>query len=125
MQLSPDIGEGSYHIRACEDNKIFINDDIQLTESCVIMPEFLLKSWPVTSSDALTNSDFAIILQQKPEIILLGTGPGLSFPPAAIMAHLQQQRIGFEAMSNSAACRTYSVLMAEGRLVACALILGH
>jgi uncharacterized protein len=39
------------------------------------------------------------------------------------MQPLMQQRIGFEVMDTAAACRTYNILMSEGRRVAAALFM--
>jgi uncharacterized protein len=54
--------------------------------------------------------------------LLLGTGRRLQPPPAGLRAALKQAGIALEPMDSGAACRTYNVLMAEGRLVAAALL---
>jgi uncharacterized protein len=45
------------------------------------------------------------------------------FPAAELLAPLYAARVGFEVMDTGAACRTYNVLVAEGRAVAAALII--
>ena len=64
------------------------------------------------------------LLASAPEIVLLGTGTRLQFPPAAVLRPLIDARVGYEIMDTGAACRTYSILMAEGRRVLAALIVG-
>ena len=58
----------------------------------------------------------------RPEVILLGTGNRLQFPHPRLTRPLQQAGIGLEAMDTVAACRTYNILMAEGRQVLAALL---
>jgi len=55
-------------------------------------------------------------------VILLGTGNRLQFPHPRLTRPLQQAGIGLEAMDTVAACRTYNILMAEGRQVLAALL---
>ena len=58
----------------------------------------------------------------RPEVILLGTGSRLHFPHPSLTHPLQLAGIGLEAMDTVAACRTYNILMAEGRQVLAALL---
>jgi uncharacterized protein len=55
--------------------------------------------------------------------VILGTGRRQRFVHPALTACLTARRIGVECMDNQAACRTYNILMAEGRRVALALII--
>ena len=54
--------------------------------------------------------------------MILGTGPRLRFPAPALSKSLIARRIGLEVMDTAAACRTYNVLLAEGRSVVAALL---
>jgi uncharacterized protein len=56
-------------------------------------------------------------------VVLLGTGQRQRFPHPGLTHTLAATRIGFEVMDTAAACRTYNILMAEGRRVAAALLL--
>jgi uncharacterized protein len=58
----------------------------------------------------------------SPELIFFGSGARLRFPKPAILKALMARRIGFETMDTPAACRTYNVLLAEGRAVVAALL---
>ena len=58
-----------------------------------------------------------------PDVVILGTGQRQKFVHPRLMQSLNAKRIGVECMDNQAACRTYNILMAEGRKVALALIL--
>jgi uncharacterized protein len=55
-------------------------------------------------------------------LLLIGCGPRMAMIPAALRASLRAKGVVIEPMDTGAACRTYNVLMAEGRLVAAALI---
>ena len=72
--------------------------------------------------DALTDADFEPLLAGSPEVVLLGTGATQRFPHPRVTAPLHRARIGLEVMDTRAACRTYNILVAEGRNVAAALI---
>ena len=87
----------------------------------IVMPEQLLP-WSAAGFDALTEADFQALLELKPEILLLGTGPKQRFPHPRLIRALTDKRIGVEAMDLQAACRTYNILMAEERRVAAALV---
>jgi len=79
--------------------------------------------WPVTDAGSLSARDFAPLLELKPELVLLGTGERQVFPSARVLAAFAGCGIGFEVMDNGAACRTFNLLLQEGRDVVLALIL--
>jgi len=57
-----------------------------------------------------------------PELVIFGSGSRLRFPKPVLLQPLMARRIGFETMDTAAACRTYNVLLAEGRAVVAALL---
>ncbi len=87
-----------------------------------ITPEGVVRSWSVTTVEAFGPEAVSELLAEQPEIILLGTGCEQHFPAMATLAELYRSRTGFEVMSTPAACRTYNILMAEGRQVLAALM---
>jgi uncharacterized protein len=56
------------------------------------------------------------------DVLFVGTGPEIAHLPAAFRETLEEAGIGVEPMSSPAACRTYNVLLSEGRRVAVALL---
>jgi uncharacterized protein len=78
--------------------------------------------WAAGGFDALTESDFDALAALGPELVIFGSGPVLRFARPALMRELMQRRIGIETMDTPAACRTYNVLLAEGRPVIAALL---
>ena len=93
------------------------------TASLVVSGERIVTDWPVASVDGLSSDHMAAILELKPEIVLLGTGATFRFPDAARLAPLYKAGVGVEVMDTPAACRTYNILMSEGRNVVAALVL--
>jgi Uncharacterized conserved protein len=55
------------------------------------------------------------------DILIVGTGPGIAHPPADFRTALENAGVGVEPMASPAACRTYNVLLSEGRRVGAAL----
>lgn len=90
--------------------------------SLVIMPGHIIENWQVQTFQQLTAKHFELLLPFQPEIVLLGTGNTLYFPNISITKELIALKIGVEVMDTSAACRTYNILMEEGRNVAAALL---
>ncbi|MBX3630936.1 MAG: Mth938-like domain-containing protein [Nitrosomonas sp.] len=96
---------------------------IRHEKNLIVFPDQLIEHWPVASVSELNLEHFDNVLSRKPEIILLGTGTQIRFPDYSLIARITQTRIGFEVMDTQAACRTYNILVEEGRQVAAAIIL--
>ena len=79
--------------------------------------------WAPAQPDDLTPADFEALLAFKPELVIFGCGPRHLFVSPALMRSLIEHRIGVETMDTAAACRTYNVLVAEGRSAVAALLL--
>ncbi len=56
------------------------------------------------------------------DVLFVGTGADIAHLPASLRDPLEEAGIGVEAMGSPAACRTYNVLLSEGRRVAAALL---
>lgn len=91
--------------------------------SLVVSAERLVADWPPRSLEALTAADIEALLAFKPEVVLLGTGATFRFPEPRALAPLARAGVGLESMDTPAACRTYNILLSEGRNVVAALIL--
>ena len=123
MKLSLDYGNAQYVIRGYTNSSITVNDE-EIFSSLVVMPDQLIRDWEHPSSPKQLGPDhLALIIEWKPEIILLGTGTALCFPSAELMATIMGKRIGFEVMDTGSACRTFNILSSEDRRVAAAIML--
>ena len=89
----------------------------------IVTPDAAPMPWPIQEAAAMTAETTAMLLAGKPEIIIIGTGPTQIFPEPARLRTLIEARIGLEIMNTPAACRTYNVLMGEGRRVLAAMCL--
>ena len=78
--------------------------------------------WGADDFDALSADHFATLAALAPELVIFGSGSRLRFPKPVLLQPLMVRRIGFETMDTAAACRTYNVLLAEGRAVVAALL---
>ena len=105
-----------------EDDWIEINAQ-RFDHSLLVLPEVAPRRWPVTSFDQLETTHFDALAATEPDLVILGTGERQRFVPPRLLSALMERRIGVECMDNRAACRTYNILMTEGRKVALALIL--
>ncbi len=56
------------------------------------------------------------------DVVFVGTGAEIAHLPAAFREALEEAGLGVESMASPAACRTYNVLLSEGRRVALALL---
>jgi uncharacterized protein len=109
-------------ITAYDETGVEINA-IHFAHSLIVMPEVAPMPWPVSSFDALTAENFEQISAAAPDVVILGTGAKQRFVHPKLISSLTARRIGVESMDSQAACRTYNILMAEGRKVALALII--
>ena len=91
--------------------------------SIITMPDKIIEDWQAPTVEKLSKEHFELLIPYEPEIILLGTGATLRFPSPLVTKDLLESKIGVEVMDTNAACRTYNILMAEGRNVAAALLI--
>ena len=84
--------------------------------------ERIIAPWGPANPADLAPEHLATLLDLTPQVILLGTGARQVFPAPAIYAALRERRLGLEVMDTGAACRTYNILLAEGRRVVAGLL---
>jgi uncharacterized protein len=92
-------------------------------ENCVLTPEGVHTGFAAHGFAQLTEQDLAQLLDLKPEIVLLGTGAQQQFPHPRLTQALAAAHVGIEVMDTRAACRTFNILLGEGRRAIAALIL--
>jgi uncharacterized protein len=114
--------EGTLFVRACHADAIVIVDR-ELRSSFILSPDRLIEAWPARTVADLIDEALQPILDLRPQVVLLGTGAKVHFPAQATLAQFLTRGIGIEVMDNSAACRTFNLLVSEGRNVVAALML--
>lgn len=115
-------GAGQNFIHAYGPGQVTINQQVH-RRSLLVTPGQLIIDWPPQSFGELLAQHFDQIRALNPEVVVLGTGARLQFPRTADTRALIQANIGLEVMDTGAACRTYNILMQDGRRVAAALLL--
>ena len=108
-------------VKSFEPGAISVGERV-LTGNVILSASAILDPWEVAAPPLVQFADLAPVLALEPEVIILGTGGSIRFPPADLLAQLARQGIGIEVMDTAAACRTYNVLVHEERAVAAALL---
>ncbi len=121
MKMRADRMEGQNAIARHGPEGVLING-VEHTESVIVPWHGAVVAWSAADFEALTVEHFARMAALGPELILFGSGPRLRFPAPALLRPLIDARVGVETMDTAAACRTYNVLLAEGRSVVAALL---
>lgn len=120
MELIRDPGSAQYTIQSYQAGSIWVRDTAY---NCpiIVLANHLIAPWLAPSFEGLSAQHFECLIKLSPQIVLLGTGLKTQWPPLHIFEGFIAHGIAFEVMNSAAACRTYSVLIAEGKKVAAAL----
>ncbi len=122
MKLHLTNSDGSYLITGYDKGWVEINRQ-RYSNNLILLPNQLIGNWHVLSFESIQADDFEKVAGLKPDVVLLGTGASHKFIHPKLTTALTKVGISLESMSTDAACRTYNILMSEGRNVLAALIL--
>jgi uncharacterized protein len=88
-------------------------------------PVLVLPTSTMLWSGELTIAALEPILNSTPptEVLLIGTGKRHEMIPPELRKELKARGVGVDTMDTGAACRTFNILLGEGRMVAAALLL--
>jgi len=114
--VSPDIIAGTPLIRGYGDDYFKIANT-RYTAGISIHQNHILSPWGPERLQQLSMEHLQHILNQPPEVLVIGTGRQTHFPNENVLQGLADTHIGFECMDSRAAARTYNILVAEGRVV--------
>ncbi|HZX91192.1 MAG TPA: Mth938-like domain-containing protein [Rudaea sp.] len=114
MQLTEHRNERQLFVRKADASSVTVIDR-EYTRSLLLNSDRVVEDFPVRRVEDLDAPAIETVLSLEPEVVLLGTGERITFPPAAVLAEFLRRRIGLEAMDNAAAARTFNVLIGEGR----------
>ena len=95
----------------------FFRLDGQTHPAPVIFAPGLVLPWA-----GLTDDAALLALAGRVDVLLVGMGPEIAPLPTALRGQLEQAGLGVEIMASATACRTYNVLLSEGRRIAAALL---
>ena len=121
MKMRADRIEGRNAIARHGPDGVVVNG-VEHTESVVVPWHGDVVAWDAPTFESLTVEHFARVAALAPELVVFGSGARLRFPSPALLRPLIDAAIGFETMDTAAACRTYNVLLSEGRTVVAALL---
>lgn len=101
----------------------FTVSHIRYEGSILVFPEHVFP-WNIASLQECAAADLEVIFTAipRPEILLLGCGAAFMRAPAILRDICRAQGVVLEVMDTGAACRTYNILLSEGRMVAAGLI---
>ena len=112
--LSAQPASGAFGINAYGPGFLEVNG-VRYTSPLILHPETGPEPQPELRLEQLTADWLHQLKPRAPEIVLIGTGEKQRFLSASALAPLMSARIGVECMSLGAACRTFNVLVSEGR----------
>ncbi len=114
MKLHLDRAAGKNAILAHAPGAVTVNQQTYY-EAIIVPSEGLVEPLGDLRFDELSSTHFAKLHALKPELILLGTGQQQRFAHPRLYADLAAQQIAVDCMTTAAACRTFSILVGEGR----------
>ncbi|MFN4277686.1 MAG: Mth938-like domain-containing protein [Ferrovibrio sp.] len=122
MDLLPRIPADRQVINAYGDGGFRISGR-HWTESVLVFPGQTM-AWDIADIGNLSVASLepAFDMQPAVELLLIGCGPSMVFIDKGLRADIRSRGLVIEALDTGAACRTYNLLMGEGRRVAAALI---
>ena len=121
MKLQADRIEGQNAIARHGPDGVIVNG-IAHRSSLVVPWRGPVLPWPVHDFASLSATHFDALAALEPELVVFGSGSRIRFPAPQWTRSLIERRIGVETMDTAAACRTYNVLLAEGRSVVAVLL---
>jgi len=124
LDLTPLIPSGRQIVESYGESRFRVTGQVY-DSAILIFPERTL-AWPVIrfADASLENLEpvLAAGREGNVELLLFGQGREMQLVPPALRQGLRAAGVVVEPMDTGAACRTYNVLMAEGRRIAAALI---
>jgi uncharacterized protein len=122
MKFSEELGSNLNRITAYDQDAIEINEQRHF-ESIILTPDTAVVAWGIQDASGINESSLRPILECEPEIVLLGTGQKIQFPDPRLLMMFTQEGIGVEVLDSTAACRTFNLILAEGRRVVAGMLL--
>lgn len=122
MDITPHIAQSAKVIQRYGPGRFTVSGE--LLHGPILVTPTTVSAWTDAGMEAWGAADFAALFALAPpvELLLIGTGARMAPIPGRLRALLKDHGIGCDGMDTGAACRTYNILMAEGRRVAAVLI---
>jgi uncharacterized protein len=114
--------KGVFLFTAYDDDYVEINNKRHDSGLCLHQGE-IISPWGPGRLRDLRPEHLDNLMEQAPEVLILGSGRLTAFPNAEVMKFMADRRIGLECMDTRSAARTYNILVAEDRPVSVAMLL--
>ena len=122
MEVTPIAAAGRQVIEAYRPGQFRVSG-VDYETSVIVTPERTVP-WSDVGSAGFELEQFSAVMAAEPpvDVLLIGCGARIAPIPKAVREGLRAAGIGADAMDTGAACRTFNVLVSEGRRVAAALM---
>jgi len=120
MKFILDQADGRHIIRGYEPGSILVGAKTY-GGSLLVSANGIHTDWSPQEISQLESAHLLEICALQPTLVILGTGERQVFPDPRVFIPFMDAGIGYEVMDTAAACRTYNVLLSEGRNVLAAL----
>ena len=107
-------------VRHVEPGRIGIGERY-FDRTVAVTVDEVLDDWISPGIDELDVANLQPLLDQQPDVVVVGTGWSPALPPRELTFAMARLGIGFEVMDTPAACRTFNILASEGRRPAAVL----
>lgn len=121
MEFNLEVPQDQFFIRSVSEKGIRVHEDY-FNQPFILSGQRIIPDWGVKTVEDINEESLQALFDLQPEVVLIGTGNTQVFLPPATQVHFFRRGIGFEVMTTDAACRTFNVLAAEGRVVVAALL---
>lgn len=120
MKMTQDLPEGVNLITAYDTQQVWINHRPYLGH-ILLTNDQIQTDWTTANIEDIGLESILERLPKNPELLLLGSSIPMGARTLHWLASASVHKIGCEIMPRDAACRTYNILVNEGRYVAVAL----
>ncbi|MDF1589471.1 MAG: MTH938/NDUFAF3 family protein [Gammaproteobacteria bacterium] len=119
MKFSLEAPNNANQIHSYDNNGVVIkyNQSTQQYASnstLIITPNQIITDCSINDITEITSGDIAYLKKLNPEVILFSTQTNKRLSPQ-VLVEFSHHAIGVEIMTLGAACRTYNLLVSEGR----------
>ena len=120
MKFELDLGARSPIIRSYGTGEFLVGDQ-RYHASVVLAGDVLRTDLLPSGFELMDDSHLDALCGLGTDLLLIGSGARPRFLPQPLLGRVLARGIGCEVMTTAAACRSYNVLVSEGRSVAAAL----
>lgn len=121
MEFNLEVPQDQFFVRSVSEKGIRVHQDY-FSQPFILSGQRIIPDWGVSSVEDINEENLQALFELQPEVVLIGTGNTQVFLPLDAQVHFFRRGIGFEVMTTDAACRTFNVLVSEGRQVVAALL---